>query len=270
MDQKKINFTIAILVILLVIVMFIDRVVHFNGPARAAVIYMPFNGGLLTSEVFKEGMYLTWPWNTVYTFSTREQFVDKRLNIVVRNGVTVNVRINYRYAPVQDSLPIIFRKYGKRYDSVFVEPEIVYAIRETISSLSPEEIYSLKIDSITSSSFNLAKNRLREGNILVTDIYLLDIKLPPKVVAAIESKLQEEQLNQQYAFKEEVAKKDREIKIIEAAAIKKACDTISKGLTPEYIQYKQIEAFLKLSESPNSKTIIMPQNAKTPFILNTN
>ncbi len=270
MDQKKVNFTVAMLFILLLIVVFIDRIVHFNGPAKAAVIYRPFNDGLMMSHVYREGMFLTWPWNKVYRFNTREQFIDKRLDIVVKNGVTVNVRINYRFAPIQDSLPIIFRKYGLRYDSVFVEPEIVYAIREVISSLNPEEIYTLKIDSITTSSFSLAKNRLKEGNIRVTDIYLLDIKLPPKVVNAIESKLQEEQLNQQYAFKQEVAKKDRDIKIIEAAAIKKACDTISSGLTPEYLQFKQIEAFLKLSESPNSKTIIMPQNAKTPFILNAN
>lgn len=242
-----------------------------NGPSTYSVMYRPFNGGINMNETFGEGVYLIWPWNTPYQFNTREQLVDDTLHVMVTNGVTVTVRVNYRYFPLKDSLPEIFRKYGPDYLNVFIKPEILFGVRDLLSSMKPEDIYSFKLDSAKTQALRRAKEELQVGNVCISNILILDIKLPPHVVEAIESKLREEQLAQQYNFKIDIANKEREIKRIEASSIKMAQDTISKGLSQPYLQYLQIGAMQELAKSPNAKTIIIPQGTGngSPIILNT-
>jgi prohibitin 1 len=52
------------------------------------------------------------------------------------------------------------------------------------------------------------------------------------------------------------AKKEAERRIIEAEGVRDANKIISQGLTDKILQFKNIEAWLKLSESPNAKVII--------------
>ena len=237
------------------------RIIKLNGPAEASVIFRPFNGGINDSAVYGEGLYLIWPWNTAYKFSVREHVVNDTLSIMASDGVTVTVRINYRYYPIKNKLPVIFRRYGVNYGAKFVRPEVTGAIREEISGMSPKDIYSVHLKTLDDSAVILAQKELDTGYVKISDLMYLDIALPKKVVDAIEEKLREEQLVQQYEFKKKVA-------ILESQAIRIAQDTISKGLTPAYLQFKQIEAFQKLSLSPNAKTIVIPQGGKNPILIN--
>ncbi len=268
MDQRRINILIALLCTLLFFVIFIDKIVMLNGPSTASIIYKPFTGGVSVETVYGEGVYFVWPWNTAYQFNTREQLVDDTLHIIVNNGVTVSVRVNYRYFPVKDSLPVIFRKYGTDYLKVFVKPEIMFGVREMLSGMRPEDIYSFKLDSAKEACLAKSKLALAKGNVSISNILIVDIKLPPNVVAAIERKLSEEQLSQEYDFKIDIARKEKTIKGIEASSIKMAQDTISNGLSGKYLQYLQIEALHDLSKSTNSKVIIMPSDKSNPILLN--
>ena len=268
MSQRKANILILILTILLVFMLVFDRIFMINGPGTASVVYKPLDNGVDKNLVYREGVYMIAPWNNMYQFNVREQMVEESLKIMVKNGVTVKIRINYRYYPIQDSLGAIFQKYGPDYHKVFVKPEILFAVRERMSGFSPEEIYSLKLDELKLSAFEHSATNLHEGNVMVSDVLILDIELPPFVVGAIESKLREEQKSEEYDFKIEIALKEKQIKIIEAEAIQAAQFTINSGLTPQYLRYKQIEAMQKLSTSPNAKTLIMPQgDDQNPFIL---
>lgn len=267
MKQRKINIIIGCLVFLLLFVMMFDRIFYINGPGESAVIYKPFSNGVDKKAIYREGIYLTFPWNTVYKFNIREQMVNEISHIIVKNGVTVSVQFNYRYYPIHDSIGVILQRYGQNYLDIFVKPEIIYAVRERISGLTPEELYTLKLDSLKISAYESSLSNLREGNVIVSDVLILDLKLPPTVVAAIEEKLQEEQRSKLYDFKIQIAEKEKRIKIIDAQAIKIAQDSINKGMTPGFLRYKQIDAMLNLSTSPNAKTIVVPQGADNPYIL---
>lgn len=267
MSQNKINILITLLVVLLFFVVLSERIIQLNGPGVESIVFRPFNGGVNLSRTFGEGVYFVWPWNTVYKFNVREHSVKETLDIMVNNGVTVSVKVGYRFYPDRDSLPVIFRKYGPDYAVKFVHPEVLYAVREQLSSMSPENIYSLKLPFVERSALSIAAKRLMAGNVRISDLLILDIKLPKKVVDAIENKLREEQLVQEYEFKRQIALKEKEIKVIEASAIKMSEDTINKGLTLPFLQFKQIEAMQKLSVSPNAKTIVMPQGTRNPVIL---
>ncbi|MDB5088114.1 MAG: Regulator of protease HflC, stomatin/prohibitin superfamily, partial [Mucilaginibacter sp.] len=213
-------------------------------------------------------IFFTAPWNNVYRFNTREQMVEDTMHIMVLNGVTVTMRVNYRYRPIVDSLPVIFRQYGINYDKVFIDPQVVSSTSEVISHFTPEQVYSLRIDSIRQVALGIASGKLRQGNIFLGDLVISNIKLPPKVVDAIEYKLRQEQLAIAYNYKIIIAQKEKQIKIIDAEATKSSQALVNPGLTPGYLQLRQIEALQNLSLSPNAKTIVVPRGNSTPIILN--
>jgi regulator of protease activity HflC (stomatin/prohibitin superfamily) len=125
----------------------------------------------------------------------------------------------------------------------------------------------MHFDTIRREILRNAQKNLKLANVNLEDLVILKIELPKRVVEAIESKLQQEQLVKEFDFKDSVAERQKRIRIVEASAIKMAEDTINKGLTPEYLQLRQIEAFEKLSLSNNSKTIIVPRSS-TPVMFN--
>jgi regulator of protease activity HflC (stomatin/prohibitin superfamily) len=267
-SQRKINILITLLASLLLLVIFLDRFIMVNGPATSSIVFRPFSGGVDTHNVYGEGIFFTAPWNNVYRFNTREQMVEDTMHIMVLNGVTVTMRVNYRYRPIVDSLPVIFRQYGINYDKVFIDPQVVSSTSEVISHFTPEQVYSLRIDSIRQVALEIARRKLHQGNIFLGDLVISNIKLPPKVVDAIEYKLRQEQLAIAYNYKIIIAQKEKQIKIIDAEATKSSQALVNPGLTPGYLQLRQIEALQNLSLSPNAKTIVVPRGNSTPIILN--
>lgn len=270
MSKRKFKIIIITLICLLIIVAYIDRFIMVNGPSTSSIVFRPFQSGINTHKVYGEGLYFISPWNTVYKFNTREQVVEDSLNIMVRNGVTVSVRVTYRYSPLKDSIPFIFRRYGIHYDHVFIDPEVVSVTNELISQFNPEQIYTLRIDSIRQVAYNIARARLNAGGIYLGGLVLSNIQLPPRVVESIEYKLRQEQLAIAYNYEIEIALKKKQIQVIDAEGTRDAQALINGGLTAGYLQFKQIEALQKVATSNNAKTVIIPQGTNTPFLLNSN
>jgi regulator of protease activity HflC (stomatin/prohibitin superfamily) len=266
-SQRRINIIIALLVVLLLVVIYYNQIVMVNGPGQASIVFRPYNGGIDKKTTHGEGVYFICPWDTSYEFNVREQAVNDTLSVLVKDGVNVRVRVNYRYYPIKDSLPVIFKRFGADYLSVFVKPEVLYAVRERVSGMMPEEIYSSRLEQLKIEAKENSLRRVAQGHISISDVLILDIKLPPKVTESIENKLRAEQLSKEYDFKISIAQKEKTIKTIEAQAIKIAEDTIGKGLSDRYLQFKQIEALDKLSRSPNAKTIVMPNGSRNPLVV---
>ena len=63
----------------------------------------------------------------------------------------------------------------------------------------------------------------------------------------------------------EQEKLEAERKVIEAKGNRDAQQILSEGLTEEILKLRSIEAFLKLSESENSKIII--SNGESPLLI---
>ena len=91
------------------------------------------------------------------------------------------------------------------------------------------------------------------------------IQLPTGLASSIEQKLQAEQDAMRMEFIIQQAKLEAERKIIEAKAERDAQMIVAEGLTPEIIKLRSIEAFNKLSQSPNSKVIIT--DGKAPLLI---
>ena len=89
------------------------------------------------------------------------------------------------------------------------------------------------------------------------DTLVLGLELPQTVVAAINRKVEQYYLVQEYAFRVDREKKESERKQIEAEGIRAFQQTVSQGISNSYVRWRGIEATLQLAQSPNSKIVII-------------
>ena len=97
-------------------------------------------------------------------------------------------------------------------------------------------------------------------------VLMKSIQLPAGLASSIEQKLQAEQDAMRMEFIIKQATLEAEKKIIDAKGERDSQKILAEGLTPEIIKLRTIEAFSKLSQSPNSKVIIT--DGKTPLLIN--
>jgi len=89
------------------------------------------------------------------------------------------------------------------------------------------------------------------------DVLISSIVLPDKIRNAIESKLQQEQIAEEFDFRLERERKEAERKRIEARGIKDFQDMVAAGIEEGLLKWKAIEATLELAKSNNAKMVII-------------
>jgi regulator of protease activity HflC (stomatin/prohibitin superfamily) len=100
---------------------------------------------------------------------------------------------------------------------------------------------------------------------LIENVLLKSIALPKNLTKAIEDKLEAEQQAQRMEFILQQEKQEAERKRIQATGERDANKIISEGLSEPVLQFKALDAWLKLSMSPNSKVIIT--NGTVPMVM---
>jgi hypothetical protein len=83
------------------------------------------------------------------------------------------------------------------------------------------------------------------------------IKLPAAIVAAINPKTEQYYIAEEYKFRVEREKRESERKKIEAEGIRDFQQTVSQGISESYLRWRGIEATLQLSQSTNSKVVVI-------------
>jgi prohibitin 2 len=93
--------------------------------------------------------------------------------------------------------------------------------------------------------------------LILYDTLVLGLVLPPAVNAAINRKIEQYYLVQEYGFRVEREKKESERKQIEANGIRDFQQTVTQGISDSYVRWRGIEATLQLAQSPNTKIVII-------------
>jgi len=105
----------------------------------------------------------------------------------------------------------------------------------------------------------------------LNEVLVRDVTLPATIKDAIERKLKQEQESLEYEFRLVTAQKEAERQIIEAQGKADANRILSASLTDKILSDKGIEATIKLSESNNSKIIVIGSGEDgLPLILGNN
>jgi prohibitin 1 len=151
----------------------------------------------------------------------------------------------------------LHKEKGEKYIQRIIMPAMRSATRSVVGRYTPEQIYSSKRDAIQTEIFEETKAILDNQYVQLNNVLVRDVKLPETIRTAIETKLKYEQESLEYEFKLTTARKEAERQRIESEGKAKANEILSASLTDKILKEKGIEATLKLSESPNSKVIVI-------------
>jgi len=243
--------------ILLILIIFSSSLFVTIGSGERGVKYEPLGGGLDIEDIYDQGLKFKMPWNTMIIFETRKQENEQSMEVLSSNGLDIKVDVSIRYRPHEEKIGYLYNEVGKNYLNKIIIPELRSATREVIGQYEPEELYHSDRKKIQNEIFTRTKEVLTKNYIALDAILIRSIQLPPQIKNAIERKLEEQQKIQQKEYSKQTAKKEAERKKIEAKGKAEANEILSQSLTDEILQEKAITATEELSNSKNSKIIVV-------------
>jgi regulator of protease activity HflC (stomatin/prohibitin superfamily) len=185
------------------------------------------------------------------------------------NGLTIKVTVSMRYYPEYKYLPLLHQKIGPDYDVKIVEPEVITGVREVIGKYRPEDLYTLKTSDISDAIIFSVARRVSDKFIVLDAVDVTNIRLPELVTTAIEKKLTQEQISQEYEFRIKAQKQESERLLIEGQGVAAYNNTVNASISPDLLRSKGIDATLELAKSPNAKVIVIGSGRDgLPLILN--
>jgi regulator of protease activity HflC (stomatin/prohibitin superfamily) len=214
-------------------------------------------GGGTSKEVLGEGMHFIPAWNHVIQYDTRVHEMKEQLVVLSSNGLSIRVDSSLRFRPKIEELYELQTEIGPDYDQKVIGPVVRSEARKVFGRYQPEEIYSTKREEIERQIYDEVLKALEGKHVIVEAILVRDVELPEAIRNAIADKLAEEQRAQKMRFTLDRERQEADRKQIEAQGIAKYQSIVRQGLTPEYLQFKGIEATAQLAESENAKVVIV-------------
>jgi regulator of protease activity HflC (stomatin/prohibitin superfamily) len=269
------SVVIYLMVATLVAVVLYPHMVITVPSGHVGVLWKRFGGGtVLDPRLLKnEGFNLILPWNEVFQYDLRLQSFTESYNAISSDGVSLTAAVNVRFRLQRDAVPVLHQAIGPNYIKVLVQPGIGSLTREVMAQYTAEQVYSTARQEIQDKIRNLVEDRLtekmmeREGEesyrvsmrdtIILYDILVAGIELPTAIVAAINRKTEQYYIAEEYKFRVEREKRESERKKIEGEGIRDFQQIVSQGISESYLRWRGIEATLQLSQSTNSKVVVI-------------
>ena len=198
-----------------------------------------------------------------YTMSGTEtelsQLSDAPIRVLSADGleVTIDMTVLYRINPPQ--APEIRREIGPglSYIDKIVRPTARTRIRDNAVIYNAVDLYSKRREEFQTKIFESIKVDFERRGIILENLLVRNISLPPSVKAAIEAKINAEQEAQKMQFVLQKETQEAERKRVEAKGISDYQQILTRSLTNKLLEYERIKALQNLVKSENSKVIIM-------------
>ncbi|CDF79187.1 prohibitin family protein [Formosa sp. 3Alg 14/1] len=267
--DKLPKIALPILVAIVAVIILISKSAITINSGEAGVLYRTFDDGVVTDEPpLGEGFHVVAPWNRVFIYEVRQQEIYEKMNVLSSNGLDIKLEASAWFQPQFENLGKLHQEKSEMYKERILLPAIRSAARSVVGRYTPEQLYSSKRDAIQQEIFDETKSIVADQYIQLNQILVRDVTLPSTIKDAIERKLKQEQESLEYEFRLVTAQKEAQKQIIEAQGKADANRILSESLNDKILQDKGIEATVKLSESPNSKVIVIGSgDSGLPIIL---
>jgi regulator of protease activity HflC (stomatin/prohibitin superfamily) len=287
MDRHLPSVVIYLMVATLVAIVLYPYFAVTVPSGHVGVLWKRFGGGTVLDprRLRDEGLHLILPWNELFIYDLRLQSITETYNAISSDGVSLTATMNIRFRLQRDATPILHAAIGPNYVNLLAKPGIGSLTREVMAQYTAEQVYSTARQEIQDKIRSLAEDRLsekmmeREGadvryRVSLRDTFILydtlvhGIELPALVVNAINRKTEQYYIAEEYKFRVERERRESERKKIEAEGVREFQQIVSQGISDSYLRWRGIEATLQLSQSTNSKVVVIG-NAKDglPIIL---
>jgi regulator of protease activity HflC (stomatin/prohibitin superfamily) len=280
---------VVIVVSLVVIFLIGSQFVKTIPPGQIGVATL---FGNVQSQGYPQGLHI--PVNPLYrwtTFDARQKTHVETANVPSQDQLQTRLDVSVQYRIDGSMAPDILEQTGNPESAVRVHliPKLRSLLREQGKSIKRAEDFFLEEtqEKLQAGLTDGLKDYLGPYGIIVSDVLIRDITLPPFIVAAIEQKKEREQavereraelervrteLQQEVARAKagrEAAEEDAARMIILADAqayeIKAINDAIAEN--PAYIQLQSLEALKSISKDPASKVYFLDGSSPSPLPL---
>jgi regulator of protease activity HflC (stomatin/prohibitin superfamily) len=254
------------------------------------VLWKRFGGGTVLDprRLKAEGMHVTLPWNKVFLYDLRLQSTTETYNAISKDGISFTAAIAMRFRLKREAVPQLHQSIGPNYVRALIIPEIGNRTREVISEYTAEDVYSVKRAEIQAKIRQGAESTLGEkmmeggegeeeesapyriplyAMLNLIDTLILGIELPAAVEAAINRKVEQYYISEEYKFRVAREMRESQRKRIEADGINEFQQIVSQGISDSYLRWRGVEATLQLAQSSNPKIVIIGNGKEGPPII---
>jgi regulator of protease activity HflC (stomatin/prohibitin superfamily) len=253
----KTTYLVVAAGVLILLLLFGSRMFLIIDSGERGIIFRPYTTGLDRETIFGEGFHVVAPWNKMYVYNVREQQREETMDVLDKNGLSINVDVTVRFNPLFDQIPFLHERFGINFINVLVVPEVRSVVRQVAGRYSAEEIYSTKRQQVEGAVIEETRRTLGGNFIDMRALLIRSINLPPQIKSAIESKLTQEQEALAYEFRLTRESSEAERKRLEAQGIADYNRIISASLTDNILKQKGIDATIELAKSGNSKVVVI-------------
>lgn len=273
-ERQLPNIVIFLMVTTLIIIVLYPHMVVSVPSGQVGVLWKRFGGGTVLDpkQLRDEGLHILLPWDKLFLYDLRLQSITETYHAITRDGVSLGATINVRFQLQHDYVPKLHVAAGPDYLNLLVRPEIGSRVREVIAEYTAEEVYSTKRQEIQDIGRERTKKMMGEmaerepgerqrvklsETLNIYDVLILGIELPTVVSNAINRKIEQYYISEEYKFRVERERRESERKQIEAVGIRNFQQTVSQGISESYLRWRGIEATLQLAQSTNTKVVIV-------------
>jgi regulator of protease activity HflC (stomatin/prohibitin superfamily) len=275
-DRSLPSVVIYLMVATLVAIVLYPSMVVNVPSGHVGVLWKRLGGGTVLDprQLKDEGLHLIWPWDEVFLYDLRLQSLTETYNAISSDGVSLTATIIIRFRLQRDAVPVIHQAIGRENLQLLARPGIGSLTREVMAQYTAEQVYSTARQEIQEKIRSLAESSLSEkmmereagdapyrvslaDTVIIYDTLVHGIELPPLVVNAINRKTEQYYISEEFKFRVERERRESERKKIEAEGIREFQTIVSQGISDSYLRWRGIEATLQLSQSTNSKVVII-------------
>ena len=213
--------------------------------------------GKVTGETLDEGIHAINPLKAVQKLSIQTQSVKESANTPSNEGLILALDTSLLFHLDRNKAAEVYQKVGANYAEKIVEPTLRAAIRASTSAHSANALYTNARELVQQQIQEQLTAELAPRGVVVENILLRDVQLPPMLKSSIEAKQQAEQDALRMNFILQKEKQEAERKRIEAQGIADFQKIVAQGISPQLLEWKGIEATEKLAASSNSKVVVV-------------
>lgn len=220
--------------------------------------------GKLSDQVLEPGPHFAAFGTRIIIMPVGTRNIEINLNLPSKEGLNINSNISILYRIEKSKVPEIIEQIGNGYEAIITNV-FRSAAADVCANFMAKDMHSGKRAEIEAEIRTKMAEVLEQRGIEIEAVLMKNISMPEGLYNSIEERLQAEQQALRMKFILEQERLEAERKIVQATGDRDAQLILSEGLTPEIIQLRSIEAFLKLAELPSTKVIMTDGSA--PFLI---
>ena len=183
---------------------------HFLTPVAESVVLFDTRDQLFTTGSVED------------TKSASAKTIDRTdlMRVQSKEGLSLRLAITIRYRLDPKHLDYIQANLPQPVEKEIVPPVVASAWRELVPNYTVRDVFATRREEIRQKASAVITQKLAVDGIIVKEVMLRDIQLPPEYAKGLENLLLKEQQNDQMGVQTEIQEKQVRISELEAEATK--------------------------------------------------